>query len=130
MLDHVFVCPSCDESKGGIASGQHKATHTLAWIYVPLEVPLSPRVRRSSRRINSYDDDDDEDIDDEDIHRGRHDPRIVVGRPTRRSLKALAGRITTMENRFGAVEDRLGRMEGMLEAALSLLRTTPTSQGP
>ena len=129
MPDHVFVCPSCDESKGGITSGQHKATHTLAWIYVPLEDPLSPRVRRSRRRINSYDD-DDEDLEDEDIHRGRHDPRIVVGSPTRRSLKALAGRITTMENRSGAVEDRLGRMEGMLEAALSLLRTVPTSQGP
>ncbi|TBU40766.1 hypothetical protein BD309DRAFT_992844 [Dichomitus squalens] len=136
--DHVFVCLSCDESEGGITAGQHKETHTLAQLYrPPLEGSPPFDLRQLPSRRGSADSDDrfyDGDLDW--VKDGAGDNTVVPwgpaasGSATESSMIALGGRITRIEQRFGAVEDRLGRMEGMLEAALSLLRTVRNPQEP
>ena len=123
----IFVCLDCDE-KGGITTGDHEATHTLARIYDNRGDYSSAR-RSRHHRASGYNA-DDENYEDEDTDDGNPNDsewedssNSRVDGATESQLIALGGRLTRMEERFGAVETKLGRLESMLETMLSLLRT-------
>ena len=128
----IFVCLDCDE-KGGIAAGDHKDTHTLARIYDNRGDYSSAR-RSRHHRASGYNA-DDENYEDEDTDDGNPNDsewedssNSRVDGATESQLIALGGRLTRMEERFGAVETKLGRLESMLETVVSLLRTQPPTQ--
>ena len=114
LIGDTFICFACDE-KGGITIGDHKDTHTLAQVYKYRTV---------------YESTDDEDRSDHDgSDREARTDYFYLQSNTESQLISLGRQLTGMGVRFGAVESKLERLEGMLETVLSLLRAPHPSTG-
>ena len=114
LIGDTFICSACDK-EGGITIGDHKDTHTLAQVY---------------KYHTVYESTDDEDRSDHDgSDREARTDYFYLQSNTESQLISLGRQLTGMGVRFGAVESKLERLEGMLETVLSLLRAPHPSTG-